>query len=261
MIEIDATAQKGDFDYTKFIKDYFVGEGSGDPDPFNDDHIGMNYENGKIVEMYGEDFFYYFQTHVVSGALEEMDFKVVGRTQLSISGLDIANDVGQPGEFHKLIAALMGGGFGTGSDAAYNVLLQDLSLDGQYYIGGSGQDTYVGTRFADRIEGNLGDDNLSGGRSGDTFVFDTKLGPDNIDTVVDYKVGEDKFELGYKIFKDLGKGPLSEDEFSLKKPEGDNAQIVFKKGALFYVDDDGNSVQFATVNKSLDLSHDDFLVA
>lgn len=261
MIEIDAGFQKGDFNYNKFFKSYFTGEGSGTPDPFDSDHIGMNYDNSKIIEMYGEDFYYYFQTHIVSGALEEMDFKINGNTQLSISGLDISNDVGQAGELHWLIAALMGGGHGTGADADYKILLQDLGLNTQHYIGGSGSDTYTGTRYGDRIEGNLGDDNLKGGDGRDTFVFDTELGPDNIDKIKDFEVGEDKFELGKKIFEDLGKGKLSGEEFSLKKAEGDHAQIVYKNGALLYVDDDGDATQFATVGKGLNLTHDDFLVA
>jgi hypothetical protein len=260
MIEIDASAQKGNFNYNNFFKDYFVGEGSGVPDPFDKNHIGMNYDSEKIIEMYGEDFYYYFQTHIVSGTLEEMDFKVSGRTQLSISGLDISNDVGEAGELHWLVAALMGGGHGTGADATYKVLLQDLSHEAQHYIGGSGNDTYTGTNYADRIEGNLGDDTLAGGRSPDTFVFDTELGPNNIDTITDFKVGEDAFELGRKIFADLGRGKLSDDEFSLKKAEGDGAQIVYNKGALFYVDDEGDTTQFAIVGKGLNLSHDDFLV-
>jgi hypothetical protein len=260
MIEIDASLQKGDFNYNKFFKDYFTGEGSGVPDPFDGDHIGMNYDDGKIIEMYGEDFYYYFQTHIVSGTLEEMDFKIAGRTQLSISGLDISNDVGQAGELHWLVAALMGGGHGTGADATFKILLQDLAHDPQHYIGGSGKDTYVGTSYGDRIEGNLGDDNLTGAAGHDKFVFDTELGPDNIDTITDFKVGQDSFELGKKIFGDLGRGKLSEHEFSLKKADGDGAQIVYNKGALFYVNDDGDTTQFAIVGKGLNLSHDDFLV-
>jgi Ca2+-binding RTX toxin-like protein len=215
------------------------------------------------VDLEGKDFFYNFQTHIVSGTLEEMSFDIKGRSQLDISGLDISNAVDQPGEFHKLIAALMGGGApGSGDGADYKVLIQDLSLDAQHYIGGSGVDTYTGTRYGDRIEGNLGNDKLAGAFGRDTFVFDTEPGKGNVDKILDFSVNDDTIELGKAIYGDLGKGKLAEDEFNVgKKPVGDDAQILFHKGKLFYVDDDGDKSLFAKVDKGLDLSHDDFLVA
>ena len=50
MIEINASVQKGNFDYTKFIKDYFVGEGSGTPDPFGEELVDLGHRSESAVE-------------------------------------------------------------------------------------------------------------------------------------------------------------------------------------------------------------------
>lgn len=261
MIEIDASSHTDNFNYNKFFKDYFTGGGPGNPDPFESKIIGMNYTDEKILDLFGKKFYYDFENHIVSGTLKEMDFTTGGDGVLNISNLDISNAKGEAGELHWLIAALMGGGTGADSDADYKVLIEDLKADAQHYIGGSGVDTYTGTKFDDRIEGRLGDDKLKGDDGEDTFVFNTTLGPDNVDKVLDYSANDDTIELGRKIFSDFGKGALDQDQFSVGGPDGDHAQIVYDKGKLFYVDDDGNSTQFATVGKGLDLGHDDFLVA
>lgn len=262
MITIDATANTSGFNSKTYFKDYFQDAGPGIPDPFTKKNLDLNYDGDKIVEMHGKDFFYEFQSHVVSGSLETMDFTVKGRTELSISGLDISNDAGKPGEFHWLVAALMGGGApGTGEGADYRVLLDDLAAEAQHFIGSAQKDVYTGTRFDDRIDGNLGSDVLKGAGGRDTFVFDAKLGPDNVDAVKGFVVKDDTIELGMKIFKDLGKGALDKDEFAIGKADGDHAQILYAQGKLFYVDDDGDKALFAKVGKGLNLSHDDFLVA
>ncbi len=262
MIKIDVSSQTESFNYNKYFKEYFTDSGPGNPDPFESKFIRMTYDLEKVIDLYGKKFFYDFQNHIVSGTLKEMVFTLGGESILEISGLNISNKAGEAGEFHQLIAALMGGGApGTGSDAAYKVLLGDLGADAQHYIGGSGADTYTGTKFGDRIEGRLGDDKLKGGDGKDTFVFNTELGPDNVDKIGDYNVKQDTIELSRKIFSDIGKGTLDEDQFSKNKISGDDAQILYKNGKLFYVDDDGDTTQFATVGDGLKLSHDDFLVA
>lgn len=259
MIEIRVgSGQK--FKYDSFFKNYFNDAGPGGPDPFEEGFIQFNYEEGKAVQFHGDDFYYNFQNHVVSGDLGGITFKVNGASVLSISGLDISNEVGQAGELHWLVAGLMGGGFGSDSDAEYGMLLSQLKSEAQHFIGGSAKDTYTGTKYADLIEGGSGKDNLKGAAGGDTFVFNSKLEKGNVDTIGDFVPDVDIIQLGKSIFGTLGMGGLDEDQFSVGGPVGDDPQIVYQKGSLYYFFD-GEMNQFAKVGNGLDLGHDDFLVA
>src|SRR5262245_34668272 len=61
----------------------------------------------------------------------------------------------------------------------------------------------TGNSFANTIWGNLGSDTLMGLGGADKFVFDTTLGPTNIDTVGDFEVGLDDIFLENGIFTKL----------------------------------------------------------
>ncbi len=78
-------------------------------------------------------------------------------------------------------------------------------------IAGDYDDTLIGSRLAnsidggagdDTIDGSLGSDTLVGGEGADTFVFSTKLSAKNIDTI-DFQAGTDTIKLSAKIFKAL----------------------------------------------------------
>jgi Ca2+-binding RTX toxin-like protein len=82
-------------------------------------------------------------------------------------------------------------------------------------ITGSGNDILSGDSLSnvlstgqgnDTINGGLGTDILTGGAGNDRFVFNTKLGTTNIDTITDFGDGLDKIALGKSIFSALKKG-------------------------------------------------------
>lgn len=124
----------------------------------------------------------------------------------------------------------------------------------------------IGNAGANIINGGDGHDTLRGMGGNDRFDFTTTLGPNNIDLLPDFAVGEDLIGLGRKIFTTLQLGQLDPDAFAVGPIASDaNDRIIYdsKSGALFYDADGsgaGTAIQFATLNPGLSLSHSDFLV-
>jgi Ca2+-binding RTX toxin-like protein len=266
---ITIKAQGGEnFNYTKYLEQYFKSAGPGNPEVFETKEIGLTYEDDKIVDLFGKDFAYDFQTHVVSGTLERMAFGLDGKTQLAISGLDFSNPYADPGELHELVAALMGGGQpGAGGNVDAAFVRAMLASEAQHFVGGKGNDTYVGTDHDDLIEGGKGKDKLAGGDGDDTFVLNATPGAANADKIRDFDAGADQIELSKKIFDELGGGKaLKEANFVVGTEALDSDDHVIydaKSGALYY-DADGaggeDAVRIATLSKNLDLSHTNFLL-
>jgi|GEM_PF-5118997 len=151
----------------------------------------------------------------------------------------------------------------------------------------AGDDTIVGTRFADRMRGGGGDDTLVGGegvdslRGGlgndtmtggpgeaDSFLFDTALDAvANVDRILDFEPGLDKIKLDDAVFARLGgPGALAAGFFHVGSGAADgNDHIVYDSasGALYY-DGDGaggsKQVQFASLAPGLALTSADFQV-
>ena len=75
--------------------------------------------------------------------------------------------------------------------------LNALTISGNY-----GVNTLIGTGFNDLINGNRGNDNLTGGLGADTFRFDSTLNAtSNRDTITDFNVGQgDRIELENSVF-------------------------------------------------------------
>ncbi len=135
-------------------------------------------------------------------------------------------------------------------------------------LGFEGDDRLEGGSGKDRLDGGAGADILVGGVGSDTFVFGDLDG--SVDTVLDFRVGEDAIELAACAFLDLASGVLSADAFVASvggaARDGDS-RILYDlgTGALLY-DADGlggaAAVQFATISAGLvTLSASDFLVA
>lgn len=124
-------------------------------------------------------------------------------------------------------------------------------------LGGSGNDT---------LNGGIGSDTLTGGKGIDKFVFDSALGPYNVDTIVDFTVVDDTIVLDQTVFAKLGLGALSAGAFwgGAAAHDADD-RIVFDSatGKLFY-DADGSGaaaqVQIALLTVVGTLTNADFLV-
>jgi Ca2+-binding RTX toxin-like protein len=141
-------------------------------------------------------------------------------------------------------------------------------------VGGSGDDTITGNNADngldggggnDRLNGKKGSDDLTGGPGADKFIFDTRLGAGNVDTL-DFVVGEDLFKLDNDIFVKLGKGDLPGKAFfegAAAHDASDRIGYDDSTGALIY-DKNGNkpggAVQFAWLAAGLPLSGEDFVV-
>ncbi|MEW9617922.1 calcium-binding protein [Shinella sp. S4-D37] len=131
--------------------------------------------------------------------------------------------------------------------------------------GGSGNDRMWGQGGNDKLFGGLGKDFLSGGSGNDSFVFDTKLGSTNVDTIDDFSVKDDTILLDRTIFTKVGKvGDLSSGAFYAgAKAHDASDRILYDKasGKLWY-DADGNgggkAVLFAILDKGLSVTVSDF---
>ena len=83
--------------------------------------------------------------------------------------------------------------------------VENLTLSGFTEIHAVGNQTnnlVSGNDAANFVNGGLGNDTLTGGLGNDTFVFNTKLGPTNIDTITDFTSG-DRIALAGSIFSKL----------------------------------------------------------
>ncbi|WP_438749607.1 calcium-binding protein [Pararhizobium sp. O133] len=136
-------------------------------------------------------------------------------------------------------------------------------------IGNNGKNTLQGKDGDDTLNGGLGLDKLVGGLGEDTFIFDTILSTDNIDTINDFSVIDDTIHLENAVFTALATtGTLSATAFAINLTglAGDASdRIIFEKdtGKLFY-DADGTGsavgIQFALVTKNLVLTEADFII-
>ena len=87
--------------------------------------------------------------------------------------------------------------------------------------GNDGNNVIIGTAFADRLQGRLGNDSLTGSAGADLFVFDTALnGTTNRDVITDFEPGIDRILLKASLFPGSGTvgSTLAADRF-LAGPE------------------------------------------
>jgi Ca2+-binding RTX toxin-like protein len=133
-------------------------------------------------------------------------------------------------------------------------------------IGNSAANTLTGNGGDDVLDGGLGRDTLTGGNGKDQFVFSTALGPNNVDTIKDFKVVDDTIDLDRSVFASLSEGPLHQSDF-VRGTQATHAtdHIIYdgKGGQLLY-DADGvggaDAVAFATIGKNLSIDYLDFVV-
>ena len=252
-------------------------------------------KNTKALILDGKNMVYEFNAHTLSGTLNKVTLATLGKSYkkggefkidkkglitgttdtIEISGLKIANAKGDRGDVHDTIYALMGGAHESGGHADPTELMKFVNAEGHKVKGTKKNDSYRGTDHKDKIDlgkgndllnGKGGNDVLKGGKGKDTFEFDTKLGPNNVDKIKDFNPKDDTIHLSSTAFTGLDKGWLSNDAFAVGPAAKDgNDRIIYNKstGALSF-DADGNgsgaAVQFAKLAKNLDVSAHDFFV-
>ncbi len=97
----------------------------------------------------------------------------------------------------------------------------------------------------DIINGGLGNDTLVGGLGRDRFVFDTVLGINNVDNIIDFESTYDRIYLKATLFSALG-AQVTEDEllqdFHVKAEaqDGNDYLIYDNHSGKLYFDADGN---------------------
>ncbi len=200
-LDIKLTAEKGSsqgIDFDAYIADYFsdfyfsgwpyiLGGGG----PFEGDQIVIldeleaNPKDTKTIVLDGEDIFYEFSAHHVTGTLEQVRLATLGSSYQSdgsfkqdasghitaisasvdISGFALTDD------FHEIVADLMGGAH-EGGLADASRILDAMKLEAHNVRGSTKADVYVGTKFADTIAGGGGTDTLDGGGGNDGIKGD-----------------------------------------------------------------------------------------
>ncbi len=132
-------------------------------------------------------------------------------------------------------------------------------------IGDSGNDTLVGVGGKDTFTGGLGNDTLTGGSGNDTFVFNSKIGPTNIDVLNGFVGGLDKLAIDDAIFTKLKKDKDLSDNFIINVATTAKQYLIYNNstGVLSY-DADGNgkgaAVQFVTLTGVPNLIFSDFII-
>lgn len=137
---------------------------------------------------------------------------------------------------------------------------------GDKLTGSSGNDRIEGKGGNDMIWGKSGNDILAGLSGKDSFTFDTRLGANNIDVILNFSTKDDTIRLNDIVFTNLKSGKLSSESFVTgAKALDEQDRIIYnnKTGSLFY-DPDGSgqtrAIQFAKVDAGLKLTAADFLI-
>ena len=141
--------------------------------------------------------------------------------------------------------------------------------------GGGGNDNLYGQGGNDFVNGDAGNDYLYGGAGNDTlfggdgqdrFLFDSALGPSNVDRILDFDVANDKIVLKASIFVGLAPVSLASSAFEVGPWATSGATRIFydsSAGALYY-DADGfglaAAVKFADLQPGLSLQASQFEV-
>jgi Ca2+-binding RTX toxin-like protein len=135
-------------------------------------------------------------------------------------------------------------------------------------VGGAAGDRLIGDSAGNWLTGGGGDDVLRGKGGHDRFVFATKPGAGNADTVMDFKHNTDVLALEGKIFKSLGSAVTASEFYARdgahKAHDGSDRLVYDSDVGNLYYDADGKggkaAVLFATLNHMPTLDHGDFLI-
>ena len=152
--------------------------------------------------------------------------------------------------------------------------VENLTLSGTSAINGTGNtasNIVAGNDAANSINGSLGSDTLTGGNGNDTFVFNSKLGSTNIDTITDFSTGIDKIAIDDAIFTKLKGDKDLSDNLYIQSIPGTSTQDTndylfydFESGRLYY-DADGSgtksiAVVIAIIGSATEIAATDFVI-
>jgi Ca2+-binding RTX toxin-like protein len=256
-----------------------------------DDQYHVDNANDSVAELSGEgsDIVYSSVGWTLAANVERL--YLTGSAAVSATGNELANTLYGNG---NSAANVLSGGLGNdtykvgagdtvveapgaGTDTVYSYGDHSLAANVENLtLNVSGAATLTGNELNNALRGNAGNDTLAGGLGNDTLTggagsdiirFDGLLDAlSNLDTITDFNVSEDTFDLAGDIFSSLLTGLLSIDSFLLGNTAVDADDYVIydsATGALYY-DADGNGagaeVQFAALSGGLALTNADFLV-
>ena len=160
---------------------------------------------------------------------------------------------------------------GSGNDLVTGSTLANTIMagDGNDTVNsGGGIDWLYGGNGNDILDGGLANDMIIGGGGSDRFRFSSTLGASNLDSIIDFSLGDgDSFQLAASIFTTLGApGILSPGAFGLGDAAFEASQRILydvATGLLSY-DGDGNGVlakvNFAQLTPGLAINHDSFAI-
>jgi Ca2+-binding RTX toxin-like protein len=195
------------------------------------------------------------------------DWLTFDTSTLKLSGLPKYNAA--DGAVSVTFRATDSSGIPSTSDAVLSISFKNVPK----IKGTAGANTIIAGSGDDTISGLLGNDDLTGGAGDDRFIFDTKLGANNIDIIRDFTSGSDKIQLSKKIFSALSTKalPTLTDSKILVAPNVSAGQtadhrIVFDSVThQLYYDADGAggaaAIQFATLVGVNTISVNDFTLA
>ncbi len=178
-------------------------------------------------------------------------------TLIGGAGIDTASYEDNQGAV--FVNLTLGQGFGNAAEGDSFSSIENL-------VGTVFYDTFIGDANANRLDGALGNDTLTGAGGADIFVFDTAFAFNNIDVITDFLHSVDRIELDDAVFAGLAQGTLSTDAFAVGAATTAAQHILYDAdtGALSY-DADGSgagaAIQFAMLQAHLDITSTDFMVA
>ena len=240
---------------------------------------GLNVSNNVVFGTHGSDF-----TDIVR--LHENGASITGLTNKNnsvLNGSNVDNFAGTDAKTTFFIDSIhdkITDTSDTDNDMVYSSVsytlperVENLMLIGSEALNGtgnSGNNVLTGNGYANVLNGGAGDDILSGGLGHDTltggagkdiFLFDSVLREDSVDTITDFKVGEDQIGLSSVIFGKL----TGNDWFAASASQVDKDTVVFQDGNKLFYDADGSGdyfspVQFAELNTNEQLSTTSFQI-